>query len=114
MPSPERLCLAGGRFAVEVTWREFAGATGRGQALPRTADSGLFWFFAPTNLELLVKVLDGCGVNDRFWVFAAATTDVEYRLRVTDTANGSVREYPNALGVASPAVTDVSAFACAP
>ncbi len=113
-PSPERLCLAGNRFAVEVEWRDFQGGTGRGQALPRTVDSGLFWFFSANNLELLVKVLDGCGVNGRFWVFAAATTDVEYRLRVTDTANGRAREYPNSLGVAAPADTDVDAFPCAP
>ena len=113
-PSPERLCLAGGRFAVEVDWRDFQGGAGRGQALARGADSGLFWFFAPTNLELMVKVLDGCGVNDRFWVFAAATTDVEYHLRVTDTANGAVRVWDNPLGVASPAVTEVSAFPCSP
>jgi len=113
-PSPERLCLAGNRFAVEVEWRDYQGRSGRGQALPRGADSGLFWFFSGNNLELLVKVLDGCGVNDRFWVFSAATTDVEYRLRVTDTANGRLRVYPNALGVAAPAVTDVDAFSCAP
>ncbi len=113
-PSPERLCLQGNRFAAEVEWRDFQGGTGRGQALPRGADSGLFWFFAPSNLELLVKVLDGCPVNGRYWVFAAATTDVEYRLRVTDTATGAVRVWDNPMGVASPAVTEVSAFACGP
>ncbi len=111
-PSLERLCLQGGRFAVEVEWIDFQGGTGRGRALPRGADSGLFWFFAPANLELLVKVLDGCGLNDRFWFFAAATTDVGYRLRVTDTATGEVRLYLNALGTAAPAVTDTSAFPC--
>lgn len=65
--------------------------------------------------EALVKVLDGCAFNDHFWVFSAATTDVEYTLQVTDTASGEVREYFNALGVAAPALTDTSAFAtCAP
>ena len=60
---------------------------------------------------MLVKVLDGCGFNDRFWVFAAATTDVAYTLRVRDTDNGQVQEYTNPLGVASAAVTDTDAFA---
>ena len=55
-------------------------------------------------------VLEGV-FNDRVWVFAAATTNVEYTLRVTDTDSGEVREYTNPLGVASPAVTDTDAFA---
>ena len=38
---------------------------------------------------MLIKVLDGCTVNNRFWVFAAATTNFEYRLRVTDSEESS-------------------------
>ena len=77
-------------------------------------DSGLFYFFSPNNLEVLVKVLDGCGINNRLWVFAAATTDVEYTMLVTDTANGTTSSYFNPLGTASPAVTDTDAFATCP
>ena len=103
------------RFRVEVTWRDFAGVTdsGRRVELPTSAndDSGLFYFFNEDNWELLVKVLDGCGINGHFWVFAAATTNVEYELRVTDTVSREVRRYHNPLGVASPATTDTAAFA---
>ncbi len=113
-PSATRLCLLGGRFAVEVDWTDFFGGSGSGRALPMTGDSGLFWFFAPSNLEMLVKVLDGCGVNGRVWVFAAGTTDVEWRLTVSDTESGASVAYANLLGVASPAVTDTGAFACDP
>lgn len=60
---------------------------------------------------MLIKVLDGCGINDRFWVFAAATTDVETTLRVTDSQTGRVATYFNPLANASPAVTDVDALA---
>ncbi|MCP3957063.1 MAG: hypothetical protein GY719_04360 [bacterium] len=76
-----------------------------------SSDSGLFWFFTPGNWELLVKVLDGCSINDRFWVFAAATTDVEYTLRVTDIETGRVQEYFNPLGRSAAAITDTEAFA---
>ncbi len=76
-------------------------------------DSGLFWFFEAENRELLVKVFDGCGINDRFWVFSAATTDVEFTLRVTDTMSGTVKTYFNPLGVAA-ANTDTDAFATCP
>ena len=36
----------------------------------------------------LVEVLDACGLNDRFWVFTAGTTNVEWTLRVVDTRTG--------------------------
>ena len=119
-PAANRLCLNRSRFAVEVEWTDFAGTTGSGQAVPVSSDdSGLFWFFGPDNWEMLVKVLDGCGINGHFWVFAAATTDVEVTLRVTDTeaagtGNTGTREYFNPLGTAAAAITDTEAFATCP
>ena len=107
------LCLqTTGRFKVEALWRDFAGGTGVAPVVPfASSDSGLLQFFNADNWEVLVKVLDACGLNDRFWLFAAATTDVEYALRVTDTENGSSKTYLNPLGNASPAITDTDAFA---
>ncbi len=105
-------CLNAGRFRVEVDWRSFDGTTGSGRVVPfGSEDSGLFWFFEADNWEFLVKVLDGCAINDRFWVFAAATTTVEVTLRVTDTETGATAEYFNPLGNAADAITDTGAFA---
>lgn len=113
VPGPDRLCLADGRFRVEVDWRDFTGRTGRGSvASCTTADSGLFWFFDPDNWEILVKVLDGCGVNGHHWVFAAATTSVEYTLTVTDTLTGATAVYRNPLGTAAVSINDTAALAC--
>ncbi|MCP3963713.1 MAG: hypothetical protein GY719_38240 [bacterium] len=115
VPNSVDLCLNDDRFLVEVEWRDYDGNTGSGQVVPvDSRDSGILWFFSETNWEMLVKVLDGCGINDRFWVFAAATTDVGYRLRVTDLDTGEIREYFNPLGNASPAITDSRAFATCP
>ncbi len=102
--------LNGGRFAVEVTWKDFAGATGSGELGVRSEDSAVFWFFSETNWELMVKVLDGCSINQQVWVFAAATTNVEYTLTVTDTQTGVQRRYVNPLGTAASAVNDTDAF----
>ncbi|MDA8016846.1 MAG: ARC6/PARC6 family protein [Thermoanaerobaculia bacterium] len=77
----------------------------------QTGDSGLYYFFDADNWEMLVKVLDACGFNDHFWVFSAATTNVEYTLTVTDTFTGKKKRYFNSLGTAAPAITDTSAFA---
>ncbi|MCP4658304.1 MAG: PKD domain-containing protein, partial [bacterium] len=111
----ETLCLSDDRFRVEVRWRDFDGNTGSGRMVPfGSDDSGLFWFFDAANWEMLVKVLDGCAVNDHYWVFAAATTNVEYTLEVTDTETAGSRSYFNELGVSSPATTDATAFDTCP
>lgn len=108
---PTLLCLGDQRFEVSVAWRDFQGATGHGQVVPfGNAGSGLFYFFGPDNWEILVKVLDGCDLNDRFWVFSAATTTVEYTLTVKDTVTGEATSYFNPLGVAAPSITDTDAL----
>lgn len=117
VPGPTVLCVGGGRFRVEVAWKDFEGGAGPGTLVPgaSSADSGLFWFFAPDNWELLVKVLDGCALNGHHWVFAAATTTVEYVLTVTDTQTDQAWTWRNPPGRASPAVTDTTALGgCTP
>jgi pimeloyl-ACP methyl ester carboxylesterase len=114
VPTATNLCLNHGRFRVEVAW-DANGSSGAGQVVPgAAADSGIFWFFGPDNWELMVKVLDGCAVNDRYWVFAAATTNVHYVLTVTDTASGKAVRYENPAGRSAAATTDTSAFATCP
>jgi hypothetical protein len=71
------------------------------QAVPLptgTDDSGSFWFFTPDNLELVVKLLDAGGVNDQFWFFWGALSDVQYFIHVEDTALGTTRNYSNLPG----------------
>ncbi len=115
VPDDQALCLNGGRFRVEIRWRNFADQEGPARVVEVDSDeSGLFYFFTPDNWEMLLKVLDGCAYNGHYWVFAAATTNVEYTLRVTDTQTGELQEYFNPLGTASPAITDTKAFATCP
>src|SRR5262249_48368702 len=83
------LCLGGGRFTVTATWKTPQGQTGSAQAVPLTVDTGFFWFFGPDNVELLVKVLDGCAFNGHHWVFAGGLTDVEVHLAVSDSFDSS-------------------------
>ncbi len=113
-PSTNVHCLRGNRFKVDVAWRNQQGAAGRGVAVPETDSAGLFWFFSADNIEMLLKILDGCSINNRFWVFAAATTDVEYTLTVTDTDTSVPRTYFNPLGNPASPIQDTSAFATCP
>lgn len=115
VPGPATLCLLGGRFKVEVAWRDAQGDAGAGMAAGCPNDgSGLFWFFSPDNWEVMVKAIDGCAVNQRYWVFLAATTNEGYTLTVTDTRTGQTARYDNPYGRNAPAVADTSAFAACP
>ena len=103
------LCL-GDRFVVEVFWEDFQGGFGEGRARPLSSDTGSFWFFDRDNVELVVKVLDGTPINDRFWVFYGALSNVRYSMTVTDTLTGAVRVYDNPAGSFA-SVGDTDAFA---
>ncbi len=107
-------CLFGnGRFRVEVEWDDGSGG-GLGRVRRVQGNTAEFWFFSPDNSDLLLKVLNECTFNDHFWVFYAATTNVEFDLRVVDTQSGATKSYFNPLGHAAPAVTDTAAFATCP
>ncbi|HSK78140.1 MAG TPA: hypothetical protein VLQ45_16930 [Thermoanaerobaculia bacterium] len=110
VPTEEALCLNRSRFQVEASYRAADGTSGTAQAIPLTADSGYFWFFGEENLELLVKVIDGCAQNDRFWVFTGGLTNVEVDLKVTDTETGAVKTYLNPQGRSFQPIQDTAAF----
>jgi hypothetical protein len=103
-----RLCLNGDRFAVEASWKA-QGQSGAATAVSLTGDTGYFWFFGADNVEVVIKVLDGTGLNGKHWVFYGALSDVEYTLTVTDTTSGKVRTYTNPAGRMA-SVADTAAF----
>jgi hypothetical protein len=107
--SAQRLCLNDGRFAVEVTWKDFQGQIGKGTAVPLSGDTGTFWFFNAANIELVVKALDGRPSNGHFWIFYGALSSVEYTVTVTDTQTGTMRTYTNPSGRFA-SVADTQAF----
>lgn len=113
-PSATRLCLSSNRFSVQINWRTST-SSGAGQvASCTTPDSGIFWFFSASNWEMMVKIVNGCSLNSRYWVFAAGTTNVEWTMTVTDTLTGQVKTYFNPLNTTSCAVLDTNAFATCP
>lgn len=87
------LLLNDGRFSVTADWETPTGSTGQGTAVPLTTDSGYFWFFEGTNVELLAKIKDGRAVNGYYWFFCGAMTDVAYTITVTDNETGAVKTY---------------------
>jgi photosystem II stability/assembly factor-like uncharacterized protein len=114
LADPTTLCLNGGRFQVTTTWRTRDGGSGGGRAVALSGDTGYFWFFDPGNVEVLVKVLNGCAVNSRYWSFAAGLTDVEVLVTVTDTQTGGIKTYSNPQGTPFQPIQDTNAFATCP
>ncbi len=111
-PDATTLCLNDGRFKVEAEWEDFAGHVGAAHAAQSSDDSGEFWFFGPDNVELLVKVIDGCGSSlDAYWVFAAGLTNVGVELTVTDTqADVPSKVYRNPVRSDFAPILDSAAF----
>ena len=106
------------RFRVTVTYAtaQSGGKSGSGQAINLSSlgvnQGGLFWFFDPANPELLIKVLNGCPVNQHFWVFYSAGTNVGLNVTVTDTTTGYSKTYTNPDLTAAPPVQDTNALTC--
>jgi hypothetical protein len=105
------LCLNGGRFQVSTIFSAPSlGITNApAHAVPLTSDTGYFWFFSASNVELVLKAVDGRTFNNHFWVFYGALSDVEYTITVTDTVTGAVKTYSNVAGHLA-SVADTAAF----
>jgi hypothetical protein len=107
-------CLNNDRFKVEATFLTGGGQSGQAQFVELTPDTGYLWFFSPSNVEAVVKVLNACGLNNRFWVFAGGLTDVQVILTVTDTQAGVPKIYTNPQGSPFQPIQDTNAFATCP
>ncbi len=110
--STTALCLQSQRFEVSATFRADDGQAGMAQAVPLTSDTGYLWFFAAANVEAVIKVLDGCALNQHFWVFAGGLTNVRTAITVTDTQTGIPKTYVNPLDTEFQPIQDTAAFAC--
>ncbi len=107
------LCLNKSRFQVQVIWTT-PQASGEGQAIQLTDESGFFTFFDPSNVELTIKLLNGCTLGGHYWVFMSGLTNVGVRVTVTDTKTGAVKTYNNPQNKTFAPVLDTSAFATCP
>jgi hypothetical protein len=105
------LQLQGGRFAATLAWRlADLGLEGCGQPLPISSQAGAYWFFAPSLPEVLTKVIDGCAVNGRHWIFVAGATNAEYELSIKDQKTGLTRVFRHAGGSLPVTLADTAAF----
>jgi len=112
-PDAITLCLNHGRFEVQANFTA-NGHAGDAHVVALTDDTGYLWFFSSDNVEIVVKVLDGCGLNGAYWVFAGGLTDVDVCLRVTDSQTGGFTLYCNPPKTPFRPIQDTSAFPACP
>jgi PKD repeat protein len=114
-PDDATLCLSSGRFTVTATFQKPNDIVRNAHAVTLTGNTGYFWFFDNTNVEVVTKVLPFC--SDPFnsiWVFAAGLTNVFVDISYTDTKTSTTIHKQNAQGTAFVAVQDTSAFKTCP
>jgi hypothetical protein len=112
VPSPTAACLYN-RFKIEITYDATPNnGTGAASVVLESAASVKFTFFDPTNIEMILKILNACGLNNKWWVFAGGLTNVGVSIKVTDTATGVARSYGSTKGHLFETFADTSAFGC--
>ena len=75
--------------------------------------SAILYFFQPDNAEVLVKVLDGCAINQHRWVFVAPVTTLAFNLSIEGPGGGTPWTHENRLDQTAAAKSDLKGFACA-
>ena len=102
-----------GRYQVRAIWSSTAQSTsGVGTGINLTTDTGYFWFFSPSNLEVVAKVLDACSVDGNIWAFAGGLTNLHVELTVTDSQTGATKTYTNPEGTAFAPIQDTQFETC--
>lgn len=112
VPSTTAACLYN-RFKVEITYDATPNnGTGPANVVLESTASVKFTFFDPTVIEMILKVLDACSFNNKWWVFAGGLTNVGVAIKVTDTATGAIQRYNSTKGQLFQTFADTSAFGC--
>ncbi len=111
IPDDFTLCLLNGRFAVQATFQTETGLPTAARVEKLTDQTGYLWFFDEANVEAVIKVIDGCSLNNRYWVFAGGLTNVRTVITVTDKQENNSKVYINQQGTAFKPIQDTLAFA---
>jgi len=109
----QHICL-GDRFRVSAVYQTQDAPAASARAVKLTDDTGYLWFFDANNIEVVVKLLNGCSINQHYWVFAAGLTNVGVQLEVVDTAGQVSWNHTSPIGSAFAPVQDTIAFASCP
>lgn len=106
------LCLGQGRFEVRGRVHDQNGFEGPVAWRSLTPDSGIGHFYDPANIEVVVKLIDGCAINGHIWLFAAGLTNQGVEILVRDLVTGAQRLYVNSVGAPFEPIQDTGSIDC--
>ena len=106
------LCLQQNRFRITASAASQTGPL-PAEILRFTGETG-HASSEPGNVEITIKILNRCALNDRYWVSHGALSNVEYTITVTDTQTGQTKSYFNPLNRVGLETVDTQAFATCP
>jgi phospholipase C len=110
-PDDVTLCLQGTRFQVRAVWTTPDGQSGNAHAVRLTDDTGYFWFFNSSNLEMFTKILNACPIQaHNYWFFASGLTNVQVGITVVDKSAGATKVYNNPPNTAFQPIQDTASF----
>ena len=108
--SATEICALG-RFLIRAEWSHEGLDPQAASAIVDTEQAGRFWFFDAANTELVIKVVDGCDFNQRFWIYLAGLTTLDATVEIVDTVTGAERRYHHSAGSNFTPISDIEAFA---
>ena len=62
----------------------------------------------------MIKVVDGCDFNQRYWIYLAGLTTMDATVEIVDTVSGAEKRYHHSAGSNFVPISDINAFATCP
>ncbi len=112
VPNETTLCLFGNRFQVTSQYETYGSSTFvSATATPFSDNTGFFTTVTPGNVDVVVKMVNFCSLNNSWSAYIGGTTDLGVRINITDTLTGSTYNATNSLGNVWTLIRQV-AFSC--
>ncbi len=100
-----RACLQS-NFSVSTN---YGGVSGKVASVG--GDSASFWAYSSNNWEVLAKVLNGCGINNHWWLLGAAAGTNTYSIFPTAWVQGGSLNLPSSTATNKP-IVNLSLLSC--
>ncbi len=113
IPRKGFFCAWDRRFEVQMIWADPRDRTFKHMDWLEYSDVAVLANYGnAANVEVMVKVLPACNLNNHFWVFAGGVTDRYVAIIIRDTWTGRRVGYENLAGNAFRTVNDTTAIRC--
>jgi hypothetical protein len=98
-PDANTLCLFGSRFKVTAQYQSYGSSTySTATATGFSDNTGFFTTVTPGNVDVVVKLVNFCSLNNSWSAYIGGTTDLGVRVSILDTNTNNTYTASNPLG----------------